>query len=90
GFAFDPVDGTIHAVPQVLAPFIVPMHFRTHMVLMFLEGVWAAYIHEGVANGSPWPAMGPGYHTIHHSTFRHNYGNYTVFMDWIFGTLRHP
>ena len=25
-----------------------------------------------------WPIMGAGYHTIHHTTYKHNYGHYTV------------
>lgn len=34
--------------------------------------------------------MGAGYHTIHHTTYRHNYGHYTIWMDWMFGTLNEP
>lgn len=34
--------------------------------------------------------MGAGYHTIHHTTYKHNYGHYTVWMDWMCGTLRTP
>eukprot|EP00958_Prasinococcus_capsulatus_P012232 scaffold1216_cov357-Prasinococcus_capsulatus_cf.AAC.12 len=34
--------------------------------------------------------MGSGFHTIHHTTYKHNYGHYTVLFDWLFGTLRYP
>ena len=34
--------------------------------------------------------MGAGYHTIHHTTYRHNYGHYTTYMDALFGTLVTP
>ena len=36
------------------------------------------------------PIMGAGYHTIHHTTYKHNYGHYFVYMDRLFGTLVTP
>ncbi|XP_068641720.1 delta(7)-sterol-C5(6)-desaturase-like isoform X1 [Aristolochia californica] len=89
GLAFHPLDGILQAIPHVIALFIVPIHFRTHMLLFFIEGVWTTNIHDCI-HGKAWPIMGAGYHTIHHTTYRHNYGHYTVWMDWMFGTLREP
>ena len=89
GLAFDPLDGLLNAIPHMFAPFLLPMHFRTNIALLFLEGVWTAYIHSNVHNNI-WPVMGVGYHTIHHTTYKHNYGHYTVFMDLLFGTIREP
>lgn len=54
-----------------------------------MELLWTANIHDCI-HGNVWPVMGAGYHTIHHTTYRHNYGHYTLLMDWIFGTLRDP
>ena len=34
--------------------------------------------------------MGAGFHTIHHTTYKHNYGHYFTFMDQLFGTLETP
>ena len=34
--------------------------------------------------------MGAGYHAIHHTTYRHNYGQFFVYMDQLFGTLTTP
>jgi sterol desaturase/sphingolipid hydroxylase (fatty acid hydroxylase superfamily) len=34
--------------------------------------------------------MGAGYHTIHHTTYRHNYGHYFTFFDQLFGTMVTP
>ena len=34
--------------------------------------------------------MGAGYHTIHHTTYKHNYGHYFVYMDQLFETLVTP
>ncbi|AQK90187.1 delta-7-sterol-C5 [Zea mays] len=89
GLAFHPLDGILQAIPHVLALFLLPTHFRTHIALVFLEGVWTTNIHDCI-HGKVWPVMGAGYHTIHHTTYRHNYGHYTVWMDWMFGTLREP
>ncbi|KAJ4831873.1 hypothetical protein Tsubulata_046980 [Turnera subulata] len=89
GLAFHPLDGILQAVPHVIALFIVPTHFLTHIGLLFLEGVWTANIHDCI-HGKLWPIMGAGYHTIHHTTYKHNYGHYTIWMDRMFGTLRDP
>lgn len=89
GLAFHPLDGILQAISHVIALFLLPMHFRTHIALLFIEAVWTANIHDCI-HGKVWPVMGAGYHTIHHTTYRHNYGHYTVWMDWLFGTLREP
>ncbi|KAB1671239.1 hypothetical protein ERO13_A07G072300v2 [Gossypium hirsutum] len=89
GLAFHPVDGILQAVPHVIALFIIPTHFTTHVGLLFLEAIWTANIHDCI-HGKLWPVMGAGYHTIHHTTYRHNYGHYTIWMDWMLGTLRDP
>lgn len=89
GLAFHPLDGILQAVPHVIALFLVPMHFLTHVLLLFCEAVWTTNIHDCI-HGKVWPVMGAGYHTIHHTTYRHNYGHYTIWMDWMFGTLRDP
>lgn len=34
--------------------------------------------------------MGAGYHTIHHTTYKHNYGHYLIYMDWLFSSLVSP
>lgn len=87
--AFHPLDGILQAVPHVIVLFIIPTHFRTHIALLFLEAIWTANIHDCI-HAKLWPVMGAGYHTIHHTTYRHNYGHYTIWMDWMLGTLRDP
>ncbi|GAV85551.1 FA_hydroxylase domain-containing protein [Cephalotus follicularis] len=89
GLAFNPIDGILQALPHTIALFIVPTHFTTHIVLLFAEGIWTANIHDCI-DGNLWPIMGAGYHTIHHTTYRHNYGHFTIWMDWLLGTLRDP
>uniref|UniRef100_A0A6M2EB01 Fatty acid hydroxylase domain-containing protein n=1 Tax=Populus davidiana TaxID=266767 RepID=A0A6M2EB01_9ROSI len=89
GLAFQPLDGILQAVPHVIALFLVPIHFRSHVALLFIEAVWTANIHDCI-HANLWPIMGAGYHTIHHTTYKHNYGHYTIWMDWMLGTLRDP
>lgn len=89
GLAFHPLDGILQAVPHVVALFLVPTHFTTHIMLLFFEAIWTANIHDCI-HAKIWPVMGAGYHTIHHTTYRHNYGHFTTWMDYMFGTLRDP
>ncbi|KAF2577154.1 hypothetical protein F2Q68_00002564, partial [Brassica cretica] len=89
GLAFHPVDGILQALPHVIALFIVPIHFTTHLGLLFMEAIWTANIHDCI-HGNIWPVMGAGYLTIHHTTYKHNYGHYTIWMDWMFGSLKDP
>ncbi|KAF2577153.1 hypothetical protein F2Q68_00002565 [Brassica cretica] len=89
GFASHPLDGILQAAPHVIALFIVPVHLITHMSLLFLGGIWTTCIHDCI-HGNIWPIMGAGYHTIHHTTYKHNYGQYTICMDWMFATLKVP
>ncbi|KAL9255420.1 Delta(7)-sterol-C5(6)-desaturase-like protein [Drosera capensis] len=89
GLAFHPVDGILQAVPHIIALFLVPAHLTTHVAILFIEAIWTANIHDCI-DGKMCPVMDAAYHTIHHTTYRHNYGHYTVWMDWMFGTLRDP
>ncbi|KAL0691898.1 hypothetical protein Bca4012_091578 [Brassica carinata] len=87
--AFHPLDGILQAVPHVIALFIVPIHLITHLSLLIMEGIWTVSNHDCI-NGNIWPIMGAGHHTIHHTTYKHNYGHYTICMDWLFGSLKVP
>ncbi|PNH02499.1 Delta(7)-sterol-C5(6)-desaturase 1 [Tetrabaena socialis] len=89
GLAFHPLDGILQAVPYAWTLLYCPMHFLTHEILLFATGVWTANIHDNI-HGRVWPVMGARYHTIHHTTYKHNYGHYFVFMDWLMGTLTTP
>ena len=77
------------AAPYAWTTLFVPTHYLTHEVLLFLTGIWTTNIHDCI-HGRCEPIMGAGYHTIHHTTYRHNYGHYTVLFDWLFGTLQAP
>ncbi len=89
GLAFHPLDGILQALPYALTLVIVPMHFLTHEFLLFATALWTANIHDNL-HGNVLPIMGAGWHTIHHTSYKHNYGHYFVIMDWLFGTLISP
>lgn len=89
GLAFHPLDGILQAFPYAVALFVVPMHFMLHEFLLFGTALWTANIHDNI-HGNVLPIMGAGWHTIHHTSYKHNYGHYFVIMDWLFGTLISP
>jgi len=87
--AFNPIDGLLQASPYVVGLFILPVHYFTHVILLFFSGVWATNIHDAV-----WadyePIMGAKYHTVHHTHYHYNFGQFFTLMDWLHGTLRVP
>lgn len=89
GLAFNPIDGILQAAPYMWTLYLVPFHFLTQEILLFGTAVWTTSIHDCVDAGCE-PIMGAGYHTIHHTDYKFNYGHYTIFMDKWFGTLRAP
>ena len=36
------------------------------------------------------PIMGAKYHTVHHTHYHYNFGQFFTLMDWLHGTLRVP
>ncbi|EFH44780.1 hypothetical protein ARALYDRAFT_915873 [Arabidopsis lyrata subsp. lyrata] len=89
GVAGHPVEAVLNALSYTIFLFFVPMHFTTEIVLISLNGIWTFYLH-GCLETKMWPFLTSDYHTMHHIMHRYNYGNYTILMDWCFGTLRHP
>ncbi len=87
--AFNPIDGLCQASPYVAMLFVVPMHYFTHVFLLFFSGMWATNIHDAMWLDSE-PIMGAKYHTLHHTHFKCNYGQFFIFCDWFFGTLIAP
>lgn len=89
GLAFHPFDGILQAIPYSWTLLFVPMHFLTHELLLFATAVWTTNIHDCIHVRMD-PIMGAGYHTIHHTTYKHNYGHYFIYMDRLMGTLVYP
>lgn len=87
--AFHWLDGWCQGASYCLLLPVVPMHFMTHEVLLFFTGLWTTNIHDCL-HARVMPIMGAGYHSIHHTTYKHNYGHYTIYFDALYGTLTHP
>eukprot|EP01083_Nonionella_stella_P098572 277226_1 len=89
GYAFDPWDGFSQGIGIALCQVIVPVPAYFIWVLSLLIGTWTMYIHQGVPT-LPLPLMGADYHFVHHKYNWYNFGFFTIFWDWVFGTLKHP
>ena len=89
GLAFHPIDGMLQASPYVFMLLVVPVHFWSHLGCLFFTALWTANIHDTLIVGTE-PFMGAGYHTLHHTLYRDNYGQCFIFFDWIHGTLTPP
>lgn len=87
--AFNPLDGILQACPYVICLFFIPCHYLTHVILLFFTAVWATNIHDAL-EGDTEPIMGSKYHTMHHTHYHYNFGQFFIFCDYIFGTLRVP
>jgi len=87
--AFNPIDGLLQASPYVACLTFIPVNFYTHVFLLFFSGVWATNIHDAVW-GNTEPIMGAKYHTLHHTHYHYNYGQFFIFCDYFWGTLRLP
>jgi len=89
GYAFEAVDGASQGLPFVIFLLIVPIPVIYQLVSGLGVGIWTMYIHVGVPR-LPWPWMGADFHYIHHRDNWFNFGLFTRFWDWLFGTLRDP
>lgn len=88
-FAFHPVDGFSQGLAYHTFAFMVPMHGVVHLGSLVAVSIWTINIHDRVSVGIPG-VNGAKHHTIHHTTFRSNYGQYTTFWDRMFGTYQDP
>ena len=69
----------VDALPYSISIFLF-------FVLLSLNGIWTFNTH-GCLETKMWPFLTADYHTMYHIMHRYNYGNYTILMDWLFGTL---
>lgn len=89
GIAFHPFDGALQVLPYSVGLFIFPMHYLTHLVSLAAAMFWTHSLHDCVDLRQN-AVLGSGYHTVHHTTYKDNYGQYTIYFDWLFGTLTAP
>jgi lathosterol oxidase len=88
--AFHPVDGFMQSLPYHLFPFVFPLQKFAYLGLFIFVQIWTVLIHDGeyVANGTI--LNGAACHSLHHSRFEFNYGQYTTFWDRVCGTYLRP
>lgn len=88
-FAFHPLDGFLQGVSYQLFVYVFPFHSAIHLLSMACVLIWTINIHDRASFGIPG-VNGAAHHTIHHTTFKSNYGQYLTLWDRIFGTHRDP
>lgn len=88
-FAFHPLDGFFQGVSYQLFVYIFPLHTTVHIISMAAVLMWTVNIHDRASVGIPG-VNGAAHHTIHHTTFKSNYGQYFTFWDKVCGTFRDP
>lgn len=88
-FAFHPLDGFSQGVPYQLFVLLFPLHEGVHLVSLLAVLMWTINIHDRVDFGIPG-VNGAAHHTIHHTTFKSNYGQYFTVWDRLCGTFRDP
>ena len=88
--AFHPLDGWLQGTAYHIFVVFFPMHKVVHLLALVFVNVWTNSIHDG-CSFFPWSFInGAAHHTIHHTDFHYNYGQYFVFWDWVFGSYRDP
>lgn len=88
-YAFHPLDGWLQGCPYHLFIFLFPMHHMTYFISLAIVGLWTINIHDRVTMQLPH-VNGAAHHTIHHTMFNYNYGQYFTFWDKIGGSYRNP
>jgi len=79
-YAFHPIDGWLQGVPYHIFVFLFPMHHVAYFVSLACVGMWTINIHDRVTFNLPF-VNGAAHHTVHHTGFNYNYGQYLIFWD---------
>jgi len=85
--AFHWVDGWAQGVPYYIVVYIFPLHSILWILMFIFVNFWTIFIHDQVdfaANSKV--IMSTGHHTIHHTHFKFNFGQYFTFWDRINNT----
>jgi lathosterol oxidase len=88
--AFHPVDGFIQSLPYHIYVFLFPLHKITYIGLFVFVNVWTVSIHDGRHVLFDAIVNGAAHHTLHHTGFKYNYGQYFTLWDRIGGSYKKP
>jgi len=87
--AFHPFEFACYVFGGQAIFFVLPIH----PTVMIAVGLYTAYYliedHTGIQKTAPWPWQPTTFfHDDHHRYFHLNFGQHTLFYDYLFGTLR--
>lgn len=88
--AFHPLDGFAQSVPYHVFPFLFPMQKFAYVALFAFINIWTIMIHDGEYIANSPIINGAACHTIHHTGFNFNFGQYTTLWDRLGGSYREP
>lgn len=81
--AFHPLDGYVQSLPYHVAVFLFPIHKGAYLALFVFVNLWTIMIHDSdmiVDHPLEKIVNGPAHHTLHHSQFSVNYGQFSTFV----------
>lgn len=91
--AFHPLDGFAQGFPYHLFPFFFPFHKYLYLGMFIIVQLWTVSIHDCNFLTPAWLenyVNGAEHHTLHHTRYSYNYGQYFTFWDRLFGTHLNP
>jgi len=88
--AFHPLDGFAQSIPYHLFPFLFPLQKFAFIALFGFINFWTIFIHDGEYYANSPIINGAACHSLHHSYFNFNYGQFTTLWDRIGGSYRKP
>ncbi|KAJ5882514.1 sterol delta 5-6-desaturase ERG3 [Penicillium soppii] len=68
------------SLPNLLAPFAVPMRSSTYLLLLLYGNIETIMSHDSTGS----------FHTVHHLNAKSNFGQLTTFWDQLMGTYLDP
>lgn len=88
--AFHPLDGFAQSIPYHVYPFLFPLQKVASVVLFIGVNIWTVLIHDGEYLTDNPIINGAACHSLHHSKFEVNYGQFFTFLDRLCGSYRKP
>ncbi|KAI5457887.1 C-5 sterol desaturase [Mariannaea sp. PMI_226] len=88
--AFHPLDGYAQSLPYHIFPFIFPLQKMAYVALFVFVNLWSVMIHDGEFVTDNPIINGAACHSLHHSRFEVNYGQFFTGFDRLGGTYRRP
>jgi len=83
--AFHWADGWAQGIPYYLFVYFFPFHWLVWILMFVFVNFWTIMIHDQVDfTGQFKFIQSTGHHTIHHSHFKYNYGQFYILgpMEW--------